>query len=89
MTAQTYLLPEVVDLATVGSIHADLLGRRGKDLDVDASAVRRIGGLGIQVLLAADVAWETDGRRFRTISRSAVFDEALRLTGCFLPDGLQ
>jgi chemotaxis protein CheX len=82
-------LPEVVDLASVGTLRSNLLGLRGQDLDVDASAVRRIGGLGVQVLLAANAAWKSDGRSFRAIRRSPAFNEAMRLTGCSLPDATQ
>ncbi len=85
MPGASYRLPETLDLASVTSLHRDLLAFRGDDLDVDASSVRKLGGLGLQVLIAASLTWERDHRRFRVINRSSPFAEALRLTGSSLP----
>lgn len=85
MQAASYVLPEALDLAFVASVHRDLLKLRGADLDVDASGVRKVSGLGVQLLLAASTSWEVDGRRFRVLGRSTVMNDALRLTGSFLP----
>ncbi len=84
-----YVLPESLDLASVASVHRDLLGLRGADLDVDASLVRKLGGLGLQLLLAAEASWDRDGHRMRVVSRPPGFDETLRLAGTALPGDLQ
>lgn len=89
MSAASYVLPDIMDLACAASIHRELLVRRGADLDVDASPVRKLGGLGLQVLLAANASWERDGHKFQVLNRSAAFSEALRLAGGFLPGDLQ
>lgn len=74
-------LPASVDAATAAAVRAELLERRGADLTVDASEVRRFGGLGLQLLLAGARAWASDGRAFRIADPSPAFTEALRLTG--------
>jgi chemotaxis protein CheX len=84
----SYVLPDTIDLASVAAVRHGLLELRGADLDVDASSVRKLGGLGLQVLLAASATWEGDGRKFRVLARSAAFDEALRLSGASLPGDL-
>ncbi len=85
MPGASYCLPETLDLANVTAVHRDLLVLRGDDLDVDASSVRKLGGLGLQVLMAASLTWERDHRRLRVINQSGPFAEALRLAGAFLP----
>lgn len=88
MSAISYVLPETLDLSSARPLHCDLLAKRGANLDVDASAVRKLGGLGVQVLLAASATWERDGHAFRVVNRSSPFSEALRLTGSSLPGDL-
>lgn len=84
MSSASYVLPDTLDLACAASLHRDLLARRGADLEVDASLVRKLGGLGLQVLLAANASWERDGHKFQVLNRSAAFSDALRLAGGFL-----
>ena len=55
--SETLLLPAQLDLKAAESLKADILVRRGKDLTLDGSAVERLGGLGLQVLLAARKTW--------------------------------
>lgn len=81
MTPATFRLPDAFDLASVTTVHRELLLLRGADLDVDASEVRKMSGLGLQVLLAAEATWKRDGVRLRLINRSEQFSDALRLTG--------
>jgi chemotaxis protein CheX len=85
----SYVLPEMIDLASVASLQRDLLAFRGADLDVDASPVRKLGGLGLQVLLAAGATWERDGHTLRVLNRSDALTEALRLAGSSLPGDQQ
>jgi len=50
---------------TASALHlGELLRARGRDLVIDASAVRRLSPYGLQVLLAARLAWRCDGRAF-------------------------
>jgi chemotaxis protein CheX len=54
---------------------------RGQHLRVDASQVERIGGLGLQVLLAAKTAWTADGTRLMVENMTRVFSAGLGLLG--------
>lgn len=82
MTAGTAVLtlPAVLDVTAAGALRDDLIARRGADLDIDASAVTRFGGLCLQVLLAAAAAWRDDGR-ILTLAGSDAFLRSLRLFG--------
>ncbi len=74
-------LPAVMDLAAAGPLHAGLLLRLGAPLEVDASEVRRLGGLCLQVLLAARARWSADGAPFHVSNPSPEFAEGLALFG--------
>ena len=54
-------LPEVLDLTAAAPLAQSLLSRRGSDLTVDASQVRRVGAQCLQVLIAAGATWKADG----------------------------
>ena len=62
---ETLLLPAKLDLKAAETLKADILARRGGDLTLDGSAVERLGGLGLQVLLAARKTWAADGLNLR------------------------
>jgi chemotaxis protein CheX len=81
MSTASLTLPEVIDSASVSGLRGALLEHRGQDLNVDASLVRRIGGLGLQVLISAARTWEADGHSLRLESPSPAFTDILRLTG--------
>ena len=79
--SQSLALDPVLDLKAAAPLRAALLDRRGEALTIDASAVQRLGGLCLQVLLGARRAWAEDGRSLEVTPRSAAFDEALGLFG--------
>jgi chemotaxis protein CheX len=54
---------------------------RGQHLRVDASQVERIGGLGLQVLLAAKTAWTADGTRLMVENMTRELSAGLGLLG--------
>jgi chemotaxis protein CheX len=54
-------LPPILDLKAASALQQQFLSRRGAALQVDASQVERLGGLCLQVLLAAQAAWAADG----------------------------
>ncbi len=56
-------LAEVLDLTAAAPLAQSLLPRRGSDLTIDASKVRRVGAQCLQVLLSAEVTWKADGVR--------------------------
>ncbi len=52
---------------------ASLRAQRGKPVTLDASAVERLGGQCLQILLAAARAWSADGAAFHIASPSSAF----------------
>ena len=72
-------LPQILDLAATAPLASSLLGARGEPLHLDASEVERLGGLCLQVLLAAQVQWRADGVEFSIVNSSAAFAEGVRL----------
>lgn len=58
---QTVVLESVLDLRAAGPLKANLLAARGGDVVLDGSAVERLGGLCLQVLLSALRTWRADG----------------------------
>jgi chemotaxis protein CheX len=74
-------LPAVLDLRAATPLKDSLDGLAGAPLDLDASKVERLGGLCLQILLAASAAWGGAGHGFRTINASEAFRDDLRLMG--------
>ena len=74
-------LDEVLDLRAARPLLEALRARRGQDLALDASAVRRLGGLCLQALLAAIDAWAADGRRLAFLNPSPGFIDGLERLG--------
>jgi len=54
-------LPAVLDIQQAAPLRAELLALRGQATAIDGSAVERLGGLCLQVLLSARQTWATDG----------------------------
>ena len=79
--AESFALAPVLDLKAAAPLKAALLARRGHPLEIDAADVQRMGGLCLQVLLAAAACWRTDGVSLRVGPRSEAFTEALRIFG--------
>ena len=75
------MLPKVLDLAAATPLKAALLARRGAPLELDGSEVQRMGGLCLQVLLAAQAAWAADGQPLRLASPSEALRETLANLG--------
>jgi chemotaxis protein CheX len=74
-------LPEVLDLTTAAPLAQSLLSRRGSDLCIDASAVRRVGAQCLQVLIAAEATWKADGVRLRVEKPTEEFLKGAELLG--------
>jgi len=72
---ETLLLEPVLDLIAAERLHARLVGMRGQPLDIDASAVERMGGLCLQVLLSAQKTWAEDGGSVRFSAVSPAFQQ--------------
>ena len=55
-------LPATLDIQYAESLRTELLAARGQALAIDGSAVDRLGGLCLQVLLSAQQTWSGDGQ---------------------------
>lgn len=74
-------LPAALDLKAAGPLAAELLARRGGELRVDASRVRRLGGQCLQVLLSAALTWKADETPFALVRPSPDFVDGLNQLG--------
>jgi chemotaxis protein CheX len=77
----TIVLDAVLDLRAAAPLRDVLLERRGGPIALDASRVEQLGGLCLQVLLAARQSWANDGASFAIVDRSAPFDAAIAAFG--------
>jgi len=75
------LLDPVLDMRAAAPLKAALAERRGKPVELDASKVQRLGGLCLQVLIAARRAWHEEEQPLVIGHRSEAFTTALRLFG--------
>jgi chemotaxis protein CheX len=71
--ATTVRLPVALDLGSAAPLAAELLGLRGGPIRLDASGVDRLGGLGLQLLLSAQLTWRNDGAEFALVDPSDAF----------------
>ena len=85
----SFALAETLDLMAAAPLTAALLQRRGSDLVLDASAVRRLGGQCLQVLLAAHETWQADGHILRIVMPSHDFIDTTVLLGAGSAEWLQ
>ena len=79
MTAQL-TLPARLDLTAAKPLAQDIAALTG-DLELDASQVTHLGGLCLQVLLAAAQSCQASGRGFQVTAPSEDFDAALSMFG--------
>ena len=77
-------LPAVLDLKEAAPLAARLRTVRGQPLSIDASCVEHLGGLCLQVLLAARNTWTSDKVPIAIVSASIRFTESLALFGAAL-----
>ena len=74
-------LADSLDMTAAAPLAAQLLAVRGGPINLDASAVRRVGGQCLQVLLAAQAAWAAEGFAFDVVDPSTEFSDGLALMG--------
>lgn len=79
-------LPAKLDLSTISALATDLRAAQGGALELDASAVTQLGGLGVQLLGSAARTWREAGHSLTIHPRSDSFDEALTIFGVALED---
>lgn len=82
-----FALPPVMDLRAAAPLKEALQSRRGAPLDLDAAQVERVGGLCLQILLAAAAQWRTDGHVLRIVNASDAFAADMRRMGAQLSEG--
>lgn len=75
------ILAPVLDLKAAAPLKEALDARRGAPLDLDASKVERVGGLCVQILIAAATAWGAAGQKLRVINASDAFRDDMRRLG--------
>jgi chemotaxis protein CheX len=78
------LLLRNLDFAAARPLWQELRQLRGAPLALDASEVERLGGLCLQVLLAASAEWRAAGLEFRIEAPSQAFVTALKTMGADL-----
>ncbi|RYI07937.1 MAG: STAS domain-containing protein [Acetobacteraceae bacterium] len=72
-------LPDRLDRDAARDLHAELLQRRGTDLDLDGSDVRAAGALAVQVLVAASRDWAATGRTLTLSASLPMREDLIRL----------
>lgn len=77
----TLKLSPVLDLNEAAVLHSKLQELRGSPLEIDASAVQRLGVQCVQVLVAACKRWQDDGVSISVSNGSDAFDKTLKLIG--------
>ncbi|NBW07632.1 MAG: STAS domain-containing protein [Caulobacteraceae bacterium] len=88
MTASVVLAP-VLDILQADPLRAELLALRGQPVSVDASAVERLGGLCLQILISADQTWSRDGQALTIDNPSEAFATQWNMFGAALPATVQ
>ena len=74
--ARLSLVPNL-DLQAAEPLRAELMALRGRPLTINAAEVNRLGGLCLQVLMAARKIWSEDGHPLTVDQPSSAFSEQL------------
>ena len=74
-------LAAVLDLNEASTLRGKLVGLRGSNVVIDASAVERAGTLCIQVIMAAAKTWDEDKMSFTFSKVSDAFQKTMQLIG--------
>jgi chemotaxis protein CheX len=77
----TIELSSILDFKAAGPLKADIRSHAGGELELDASKVERLGGLCLQVLVAAAAAWRAASQNFKLINVGEAFRKDARLLG--------
>ena len=84
--AASVVLPSVLDILYAEPLRTDLLGLRGQPVAIDASAVERLGGLCLQVLISAQQTWARDGHVLKIDDVSREFADQWNAFGAVSAD---
>lgn len=74
-------LPEVLDQRGAQIVATQLLDRLGEEMDLDARNLTRLGGAGLEMLIAAHRQWQEDCIRFEITNLSPSILRVLELLG--------
>lgn len=74
-------LPQRMDLTAAAPVAGAIAAAAGKAVELDAGSVRHLGGLGLQLLLAAGQQWRRDGVPLHLAQPSEEFLQTLKLFG--------
>lgn len=80
------ILPAILDVRAAESLKSELMAVRGQPVTIDASAVDRLGGLGLQVLMSAAKTWRADDQVLTFINVSEAMSEQWLAFGAPLND---
>jgi chemotaxis protein CheX len=75
------VLPDLMDLSTAATLRQMLLERRGADLALDASNVRKVSAVGLQLVISAAKTWRADGHDFRIEAPTRQMRDAFDIMG--------
>lgn len=78
---QILKLPEVLDLNAASRLHEQILSLKGKNIVIDATAVKRVGAQCVQVLLSAARFWRAERLPFQVGTGSDAYSTTLQLLG--------
>lgn len=81
MSDSTVRLPASMDIGAARKLWGEIASHRGSSLSLSGECVERIGGLCLQVLLAARASWEAEGTSLTIVTPSAALEAALSLLG--------
>ncbi|TVP73314.1 MAG: STAS domain-containing protein [Rhodobacteraceae bacterium] len=74
-------LPEILDQRAAQKVATLLIEEIGKPIKLDASAITRLGTIGVEMLLAAQRQWQSDGVAFEVCDWSANAEKAIATLG--------
>jgi len=84
--AAVVVLAPVLDLRAAEPLKGELLAARGQALTLDGSAVERLGGLCLQLLLSAIRTWRADGQALTFVNASEAMTAQWSAFGASLSD---
>ena len=76
-------LPEILDFGGASKVAGQLLELRGQDVQIDAAGVRKLTGIGLEVLFAAQKQWRADDK---VLSITAWPDDTLQTLDALAAD---
>lgn len=79
--SSVFMLGRKLDANGARSLAFDLLALRGQALQMDGSMVEAVGGLAVEVLIAAGLQWQADGLPIELVQPSVRLQDTLKTLG--------